>query len=46
MKSQYTSKLCKKTVFVFKSAKDQSNLVTNPLTDQSQTMATNATFAI
>jgi len=45
MKTQ-NIKLAKKTVFVYKSVKEQNNFVTNPLTDQSHTMVTNATFAI
>ncbi|MBC6109085.1 hypothetical protein ACFOG5_12810 [Pedobacter fastidiosus] len=46
MKAQYTNKLAKKTVFVYKSVKDQNNFVTNPISDQSQTVVTNATFNI
>jgi len=45
MKNQ-NIKLAKKIIFVYKSVKDQNNFVTNPLTDQSQTMVTNATFAV
>jgi len=40
------TKLAKKTIFVYKSVNDRNNFVTNPLTDQSQTMVTNATFAV
>jgi len=45
MKTQ-NIKLAKKTVFVYKSNREQNNFATNPLTDQSHTMVTNATFAI
>ncbi|MFC3364046.1 hypothetical protein ACFOG5_12795 [Pedobacter fastidiosus] len=45
MKAQ-SSKLTKKTVFIYKSVKDQNNFVTNPISDQSQTMITNATFIL
>ncbi|WP_165825387.1 hypothetical protein [Pedobacter yonginense] len=42
-------KLAKKTVFVFKSVKDQNNFDferTNPISDQSQTQVTLGTFAV
>ncbi|MGM9474832.1 hypothetical protein ACS5PU_00320 [Pedobacter sp. GSP4] len=44
MKAQHTTKLAKKTVFVYKNIKDQNNFNTNPITDQSQTIATNGTW--
>lgn len=44
MKAQNTTKLAKKTVFVYKSIKAQNNYATNPITDQSQTIATNGTW--
>ncbi|QIL38952.1 hypothetical protein G7074_06445 [Pedobacter sp. HDW13] len=44
MKAQHTTKLAKKTVFVYKNIKDQNNFSTNPITDQSQTIATNGTW--
>ncbi|WP_165499661.1 hypothetical protein [Pedobacter frigidisoli] len=40
MKTQNTSKITKKTVFVYKSVKVQSGYQTNPTGDQSQTIAT------
>ncbi|WP_165825384.1 hypothetical protein [Pedobacter yonginense] len=45
MKTQ-NIKLSKKTIFVYKSVKDQNNFVTNPISDQSQTQVTLGTFAI
>lgn len=45
MKAQ-SSKLTKKTVFIYKNIKDQNNFVTNPISDQSQTMVTNGTFIL
>ncbi|WP_158526277.1 hypothetical protein [Pedobacter paludis] len=45
MKAQ-PSKLTKKTVFIYKNIKAQSNFVTNPISDQSQTMVTNGTFIL
>jgi hypothetical protein len=44
MKAQHTTKLAKKTVFVYKNIKDQNNFSTNPTVDQSQTIATNGTW--
>jgi len=44
MKAQHTSKLAKKTVFVYKNIKGQNNFSTNPTGDQSQTVVTNATW--
>ncbi|WP_158526281.1 hypothetical protein [Pedobacter paludis] len=46
MKAQNTNKIVKKTVFVYKSVKDQNNFVTNPISDQSQTVVTNGTFIV
>jgi len=46
MKMQQAAKLTKKTVFVYKNIKDQNNFETNPITDQSQTIATNGTWSI
>ncbi len=46
MKMQQTAKLTKKTVFVYKSIKDQNNFETTPTSDQSQTIATNGTWSI
>lgn len=43
---QQTAKLAKKTVFVYKNIKDQNNFSTNPITDQSHTVATNGTWSI
>ncbi len=45
MKAQHTTKLAKKTVFVYKNIKDQNNFSTNP-TDQSHTIATQGTWII
>lgn len=45
MKAQNTTtKLAKKTVFVYKNLKDNNIFSTNPTGDQSQTILTNATF--
>jgi len=44
MKAQHTTKLVKKTVFVYKNIKDQNNFSTVP-TDQGQTIITNATVS-
>ncbi|WP_165825388.1 hypothetical protein [Pedobacter yonginense] len=49
MKAEYTNKLAKKTLFIYKSVKDQNNFGyerTNPVSDQSQTQVTLGTFAI
>ncbi|WP_316801053.1 hypothetical protein [Pedobacter frigidisoli] len=40
MKTQNTSKLVKKTVFVYRNVKAQNNFSTHPTGDQSQTIAT------
>ncbi|WP_293308835.1 hypothetical protein [Pedobacter sp. UBA5917] len=45
MKAQHTTKLAKKTVFVYKSIKAQNNYATNPITDQSQTIIMTATVS-
>lgn len=44
MKAQNTTKLAKKTVFVYKNIKGQNNFSTNPTGDQSQTVVTNGTW--
>ncbi|WP_157255315.1 hypothetical protein [Pedobacter sp. Leaf216] len=44
MKAQNTTKLAKKTVFVYKNIKSQNNYSTHPTGDQSQTVVTNATW--
>lgn len=46
MKAQQTTKLAKKTVFVYKNIKAENNYATNPITDQSQTIATNGTWIL
>ncbi|WP_156166706.1 hypothetical protein [Pedobacter sp. BMA] len=46
MKNQNTSKLAKKTVFVFKNVKNQNNFSTNPTGDQSHTVMTSWIVAI
>ncbi|MCZ4245235.1 hypothetical protein [Pedobacter punctiformis] len=40
MKAQNTTKLAKKTVFVFKSAKNQNNFNTDPTTATAKTILT------
>lgn len=45
MKAQHTTKLAKKTVFVYKNIKDQNNYQTVP-TDQSHTVTTVSTWNI
>jgi len=45
MKAQQSAKLTKKTVFIYKSIKDQNNYQTVP-TDQSQTISTVSTWNI
>jgi hypothetical protein len=40
MKTQNTAKLSKKTVFVYKNIKAQSNYATNPTGDMSHTVMT------
>jgi len=44
MKAQHTTKLAKKTVFVYKNIKDQNKFSTNPTVDQSHTVATVSTW--
>ena len=44
MKAQHTTKFSKKTVFIYKNIKAQSNYQTNQTGDQSQTVVTNATW--
>ncbi|WP_157258030.1 hypothetical protein [Pedobacter ginsenosidimutans] len=44
MKAQHTTKLAKKTVFVYKNIKAENNFSTHPTGDQSQTVVTNATW--
>jgi len=44
MKTQHTTKLAKKTIFVYKNIKDQNNFTTHPTGDQSQTVVTNGTW--
>ena len=46
MKTQQTTKLTKKTVFVYKNIKDQNNNSTDPISDQSHTIATVGTWSI
>ena len=44
MKAQHTTKLAKKTVFVYKNMKDLSSASTDPISDQSHTVATLGTW--
>ncbi|WP_316846340.1 hypothetical protein [Pedobacter psychrodurus] len=45
MKAQHTTKLVKKTVFVYKNIKDQNNFSTVPTGDQGQTIVMTGTVS-
>ncbi|MGQ7852848.1 hypothetical protein ACUN24_01230 [Pedobacter sp. WC2501] len=45
MKVQHTTKLAKKTIFVYKNIKDQNNFSTHPTGDQSQTIIMTGTVS-